>query len=495
MKKQNSIRSALQLCILLLFSSYCFAQQNAKLDTIVRHATRSLINNRPWMGCSAAVIKNGKTYFYHSGSVNEQTLYEIGSVSKSFSSLILAHAVLEKRVKLTDDIRKYLAGNYPNLACHDQPIQLLHLVNLTSGLPNNMPDGPDDFKRLNDDTMPFAFVKSHQNYTREDLLRGLHRVRLDTVPGFKPGHSNSAAKLLIYLLENIYHEPYAVLLQRYILHPLHMNHTYLTVPVNSLGDIAKGYTPEGLLMPYVPEYDVPAIALKSTIGDMAKYTNYQLDEKDPAVKMTHQVTWGDAHHFALGMNWFLDVTGDGKRKVSSDGTTFGFTAYILLYPGIKYGVALLTNEYDNDSNTRLENLAKGIFEEDHYTSAQRASDGFGFSTSINLLSNDLKKTGFTRAAAVATKLKRHMPQFRLEENEVNNWAYTLLGKGKKMEALEIFKLNVSLYPASWNTYDSLGDGYTAVRDTALAIKNYQRSLELNPKNQNAADQLKKLSKN
>jgi len=446
------------------------------------------------MGCSAAIVKNGKTYFYNSGNANGQTLYEIGSISKSFSSLILAHAVLEKKVKLTDDIRKYLAGEYPNLAYQGRPIELLHLVNLTSGLPNNMPDSPGSFKGLSDDTMPFAFVKSHQNYTREDLLKDLHLVNLDTVPGFKPAHSNSAAKLLVYLLENIYHQPYSVLLKQYILGPLRMNHTYLDVPDGQQQYLAKGYTPKGLLMPYIPKYDVPAFGLKSTISDIAKYTRYQLSEKNTAVRMTHQVTWGDAHHFALGMNWFMDVTGDGKRQINDDGTTFGFTAYILLYPETRYGVALLTNEYDNDSNTKLGDLAERIFKEDHYTAAERASDGFGFSASINLLLNALKKKGFTQAATVTAELKMHNPKFHLDENEVNNWAYALLSKGKKTEAVEIFKLNVGLHPDSWNTYDSLGDGYTAAGNNELAIKNYQRSLELNPKNENAVEQLKKLEK-
>jgi tetratricopeptide (TPR) repeat protein len=53
-------------------------------------------------------------------------------------------------------------------------------------------------------------------------------------------------------------------------------------------------------------------------------------------------------------------------------------------------------------------------------------------------------------------------------------------------------LNVELYPASWNVYDSLADGYLANGDKELAIANYKKSLEMNPKNTNAAEALKKL---
>jgi tetratricopeptide (TPR) repeat protein len=65
-------------------------------------------------------------------------------------------------------------------------------------------------------------------------------------------------------------------------------------------------------------------------------------------------------------------------------------------------------------------------------------------------------------------------------------------KGKKQEALEIFKLNTALHPNSWNDYDSEAEGYENVGDIDNAIKFYRRSLELNPNNSNAKDKLKKL---
>ena len=68
----------------------------------------------------------------------------------------------------------------------------------------------------------------------------------------------------------------------------------------------------------------------------------------------------------------------------------------------------------------------------------------------------------------------------------------LNGGGKPKEALEIFKLNVFLYPASANVYDSVAEAYEANGNRELAIVNYKRSLELDPQNTNAAQQLKRL---
>ena len=81
-----------------------------------------------------------------------------------------------------------------------------------------------------------------------------------------------------------------------------------------------------------------------------------------------------------------------------------------------------------------------------------------------------------------------------EESEFNALGYRLMGAGEMKAAVEIFKLNVELYPKSANVYDSLAEAYMNSGDTKKAIKNYRKSLELNPDNTNAKEMLKKLEK-
>jgi cytochrome c-type biogenesis protein CcmH/NrfG len=75
---------------------------------------------------------------------------------------------------------------------------------------------------------------------------------------------------------------------------------------------------------------------------------------------------------------------------------------------------------------------------------------------------------------------------------MNMLGYQRLQKGEIKDAIELFKLNVQAYPESANTYDSLGEAYMANNNIDLAIKNYNKSLELNPNNKNAVDKLKQL---
>lgn len=83
--------------------------------------------------------------------------------------------------------------------------------------------------------------------------------------------------------------------------------------------------------------------------------------------------------------------------------------------------------------------------------------------------------------------------YELAEGELNSLGYKLLRAKKTQAAVEIFKLNAEMFPDSWNAYDSLADGYLANGDKELAIQNYRRSLELNPGNANALEQLKLLA--
>jgi CubicO group peptidase (beta-lactamase class C family) len=91
------------------------------------------------------------------------------------------------------------------------------------------------------------------------------------------------------------------------------------------------------------------------------------------------------------------------------------------------------------------------------------------------------------------KIKREHPEDAgASEDHLNNLGYGLLQQKKVAEAIAVFKLNVELYPQSWNVYDSLGEAYMVNGEKEMAITNYKKSLELNSGNRNGAAMLKKL---
>lgn len=97
------------------------------------------------------------------------------------------------------------------------------------------------------------------------------------------------------------------------------------------------------------------------------------------------------------------------------------------------------------------------------------------------------------AMAGYRRLKKDTPADPMvSEQRLNTLGYTFMRQKKMAEAIAVFKVNVELYPDSWNTYDSLGEAYMNNGDKDLAIENYKKSLQLNPQNNNGAETLKKL---
>lgn len=110
----------------------------------------------------------------------------------------------------------------------------------------------------------------------------------------------------------------------------------------------------------------------------------------------------------------------------------------------------------------------------------------------------MRKAMDEQGAEAAVKLyydlmKNRPDAYDSSERELNLYGYELLRRNEVQKAIEIFKLNVAIYPQAFNTYDSLGEAYLAAGQRELAIKNYQKSLELNPQNTNATDALKRIN--
>lgn len=111
-----------------------------------------------------------------------------------------------------------------------------------------------------------------------------------------------------------------------------------------------------------------------------------------------------------------------------------------------------------------------------------------------VISANIDKLGIEKAEKLYQNLKS--AKFKghyLGESELNRIGYEYLGKEKYPEAIAVFKMNVDAFPNSGNVYDSLGEAYMKAGDKVKAIANYKRSLEIDPKNTNAVEMLKKLN--
>ncbi len=140
-------------------------------------------------------------------------------------------------------------------------------------------------------------------------------------------------------------------------------------------------------------------------------------------------------------------------------------------------------EYQNIKPTSIEGCSKLIVKRlEEYLKLSIADD----------LRETIRASGVDAAVSRFNELRAKTDEYSLSEQELNFLGYEYLQAKRFKEAIEIFKLNVVAFPESSNAYDSLGEAYAAAGEKELAIKNYQRSLELNPKSQSGIDALERL---
>ncbi|HEY8959194.1 serine hydrolase domain-containing protein [Chitinophaga sp.] len=360
------MKQFIPLFFLFLSSIHAQAQvttdnlRKTKVDSLVQSALTVFMQDTRRVSAEVGVYTGGQTYIYRyskSTLPDINTPYEIGSISKTFTGYLLAKAVVNKKVKLDDDIRFYLNGDYPNLQYKGRAIQLKHLITHLSGLPFLLPDSRDLFQQP-EDSIPGIINAQQQDYSTAAFLNDLHQVQLDTVPGYHFKYSNAGAQLLGIILERIYGMSYAELVRKFITRPQHMKHTTALLPDNA----AKGYNQRGRIMPYNPPMMAAAGGIYSSVDDMLQYIRLHADETDPSAKLTHQPAWGDINNFAIGLNWQMNKTSNGLRRIWQSGGTFGFASYCVVYPERNTGIVILTNEADRTAQEALGVAAGKIFE-------------------------------------------------------------------------------------------------------------------------------------
>ena len=374
----QSTKSNLKNILLISFIFYSFVLPQTSInlptdnplesptDSIVHSSIRPFFENSSKVGISIGLFYKGKEYFYNYGSEQKEkillptqrTIYEIGSITKTFCGTILAQAVKDKKVELDDDIRLYLNDNYKNLEYSGTFIKLYQLLNHSSGLPFDFIDRKK-YENINKDSLVFILANVENKYSREQFFRDLHKVKLDTIPGIKLNYSNVAAQLLSYILEKVYQKPFSKLVSELITSPEKMKNTAFQFTGAMVDKIAKGYNEIGRLMPHFNSE--AAGGLYSTTEDLLKYGKLHLNEKNSVIALTHKPTWGQIQYFAFGLNWQMQQNKESFRRIWQSGGNAGYTSLLVVYPELDYVIVLLSNEHDENSEGDLSSVEKKIF--------------------------------------------------------------------------------------------------------------------------------------
>ncbi|CAD0224235.1 serine hydrolase [Chryseobacterium sp. JV274] len=483
------------LCIVLLISGfYAFAQKiltEKQIFTSMDAQAEIFLKATKANSFSIGIVKDGKTYTKHYGEIdkgkgnkaNNSTLFEIASITKLFTGTLMAKAVLDGKVSLDDDIRKYITGSYPNLQFNGTPVKIKGLVSLKSGFNKDLPDKSELLKERNYSTA-FKIEKLEKAYTKEQFFKDLKSIKVETLPGTVYNYNNGTLQLTAHILENVYGKSYETLLKENILIPLKLNNT--TLHINKNETIANGYDGNGNLMPFLP-YSLwgSQSYLKSTLTDLTTFLKFELDKKNSLVQESQRDLLNNKNYWNAYF-WDEVTVNHNGRNARKHGGAFGTQNLFWVFPDYNIGISVITNQGGENTYGNLYNAVQYLVDD---------LKPFG----KKLIGREIEKKCFENidsGIAYYKELKKSKPDSYnfSDESELNTLGYKLMRNGNVISSIKLFKLYVSEFPNSGNPYDSLAEAYFNNGQFELSKQNYQKSLDLNSKNTNAKEMLLKLDK-
>lgn len=315
-------------------------------NAITKNALQ-LLEDKRFHSVSVVVLKDGQSTIKHFGELaigkgnkpNDSTLYELASVTKTFTGYVAAKAILDKKINLDDDIRIYLNEAYPNLEFKGEPIKIKHLITHTSGFPN------------------FPIKGENKNA----FFEGLKLIKIETKPGEIYCYSNTAPELTAYILEKVYQKPFEELVIEFVLKPNKMDQTKFTLNVNDRTRLVKGYNDKNELMPNFNRTLWGGISgLYSTTTDLVKYMKLQLDKSNLVVNESHQKLHKEGSDFWEGYHWYI-IENDNELIYRHHGGVYGMQNWFVIYPKQNIGIAILTNVSFNGTAEILEKVVANLF--------------------------------------------------------------------------------------------------------------------------------------
>jgi CubicO group peptidase (beta-lactamase class C family) len=441
-------------------------------------------------GLSVAVIDNfqivgTKSYgALASGSstpVATTTLFQAGSISKPVAAAGALYLVEHGKLSLDENVNQKLkTWKVPeNEFTATEKVTLRRLMSHTAGLTVHGFPGYD----VN------ALLPTLVQIFNGEKPANTPPIRVDIVPGTKERYSGGGVTIEQQLMIDVTGTPFPAFMRQFVLDKIGMIHSTYEQPLPparaaATGTYADGKPVHGKWHIY-PE--MAAAGLWTTPTDLCKFaieialskkgkSNRVLSEKMAREMLTPVLD-------QAGLGFFIEK--DNPGYFGHNGADEGFQALLTIDAETGKGAAIMANS-DNGINVAtflLRNIAKAYGW--HYRFQEQ-----GLLPALTLIA---RRKGAEAALQRYTATKKPGAD-KANEAMLNQLGYTLLNCGQTQDAIAVFQRNVQDYPQSSNVYDSLGEAYMKAGQNNLAVRNYEKSVELDPKNANGIEMLKKLKK-
>jgi CubicO group peptidase (beta-lactamase class C family) len=454
------------VCLLLYFQSL-FAQQKE---------LQALTQQYGIPGIQLVCIKGKKEQSLNLGTISKEsnkkvtdnTIFEAASLSKC----VFAYAVLrlyDRGVISLDTPLIHYIGYYDRFDSTDPryaKITARMVLRHTTGLPN-----------WGDDKV----------------------AKLIFTPDSTYSYSGEGFQYLQHIVEKLTNKSLNEIAQEEVFNPLGMTNSSYTwtdkfdslSAFGSDSNAVNGHKTQraaSSLLTCAHDYAIFLRALMKGTGLKKEIHQMMFEKQSAGIWFNHRVTEANQHiWWGLGIGIQENETGEWVWQWGDNGD---FKGFCIANPKKKEALVYLTH-----SNWGLHittDVLNAFFPKQTWWPP--IWNGYEFYEKKNMLAfwSQLDKQGYDHALEIVQDLKQRDTSFKLPETDVNDLAFILLGKNMKNEAIDIFKYNLAVNPNSADAYENLAEGYDDMGEKTLAIENFKKAVELNPKNNYAVDRIKKL---
>ncbi|MFT6337149.1 MAG: CubicO group peptidase (beta-lactamase class C family) [Halioglobus sp.] len=469
--------------ILLLIFANSISQAQEKSQSVALYSridTYLTAGSENGFSGAISVVKNGKIIInkgYGEANKNTKTLndpntiFDIGSNTKQFTATAILKLVEQNKVSVTDPLSMFFNG----LPIDKQSITIHQLLTHTAGFLESIGRDYSAFGKLSE-------------ISQKDFFETLFSSQLLSEPGEKYSYSNTGFSILGRIIELASGQSYEAFLIEYLFKPAGMLQTGYLLPKWNTEQMSHGYNRNIMetesTITYYQEAGGVNWHLKgngginSTQNDMllwykALKSNIILTpESFEKLTTPYPNTSSPKSTSSYGYGWGVEKSENNSKRIAHSGSNGTYWHTLIWYPKEDTYIVYATNANSSKVEGIAYVIAKIILDES-YIPGPIKNNVYSFSMDY------IKQHSIDKSNELLTILQENYADDFKNSPPLNTIGNLLLRSNKNLDwAIELFKMNVQLYPDDANLWDSLGDGYKANNLKEDAIKSYQKAIEL-----------------
>lgn len=472
-KKTLFVFSTIALVILVALTSNAqgkleFNDTFTKIDTYLSKGTANGFSG------AIAVVKNGKIIINKGYGLankdtktvnNPNTIFDIGSNTKQFTSTAILKLNEQNKLNVTDSLSEF----FDKLPIDKQNITIHQLLTHTAGFSESI---GRDFDEI----------------SRKDFFEKLFSSELLSEPGEKYSYSNAGYSILGRVIELASDQPYEAFLNEHLFTPAGMKQTGYLLPKWDTKQKSLGYNRNVIetgstITRYQETGDLTWHlkgngGINSTQNDMllwyiALKTNIILTQESfKKLTTPYPYTSSPESTSSYGYGWGVKKLENNSKRITHNGSNGSYWHTLIWYPKEDIYIVYATNANSSKVEDIAYVVAKIILDES-YVPEPIENNVYSFAMDY------IKQHSTDKSNELLTLLQENYADDFRKGGLLNTLGNLLLRLKENLDwALELFKMNVQLYPEDGNLWDSLGDGYKANNLNEDAIESYQKAIEL-----------------